>query len=127
MLSRVTPIIMGEELPRMAINSDERYSRQVLFAGIGPQGQEHLRKGRVAVVGCGATGSALITLLARAGLGYLRLIDRDYVEPSNLQRQVLFDEADASESLPKAVAAAPKIRAFNSEIHVDDRVADLTP
>lgn len=111
----------------MAIRSEERYSRQVLFAGIGPQGQEHLRKGRVAVVGCGATGSALVGLLARAGVGYLRLIDRDYVEPSNLQRQVLFDETDAAESLPKAVAAARKIRSFNSELNVEDRVADLTP
>jgi adenylyltransferase/sulfurtransferase len=111
----------------MAISSDERYSRQVLFAGIGPQGQEHLRKRRVAVVGCGATGSALVSLLARAGVGHLRLIDRDYVEPSNLQRQVLFDEADAAESLPKAVAAARKIRSFNSDTMAEDRVADLTP
>jgi adenylyltransferase/sulfurtransferase len=111
----------------MAISSDERYSRQVLFAGIGPQGQEHLRRGRVAVVGCGATGSALVSLLARDGVGYLRLFDRDYVEPSNLQRQVLFDEADASESLPKAIAAARKIRSFNSDLQVEDHVADLTP
>jgi adenylyltransferase/sulfurtransferase len=111
----------------MTISSDERYSRQVLFAGIGRQGQEHLRQARVAVVGCGATGSALVSLLARAGVGHLRLIDRDYVEPSNLQRQVLFDEADAAESLPKAIAAAGKIRAFNSEVEVEERVADLTP
>ena len=78
-------------------------------------------------MGCGATGSALASLLARAGVGYLRIIDRDYVEPSNLQRQVLFDEADAAESLPKAIAATRKIRAFNSEIEVEPHVADLTP
>jgi molybdopterin/thiamine biosynthesis adenylyltransferase len=111
----------------MTIKAHERYSRQVLFSGIGPQGQEHLAKSRVAMVGCGATGSALASLLARAGVGYLRIIDRDYVEPSNLQRQLLFDEADAAESLPKAVAAARKIKAFNSDITVEDRVADLTP
>jgi molybdopterin/thiamine biosynthesis adenylyltransferase len=78
-------------------------------------------------VGCGATGSALSSLLARAGVGYLRIIDRDYVEPSNLQRQVLFDECDAAESLPKAIAAAQKIKRFNSEIAVEPHAADLTP
>ena len=76
---------------------------------------------------CGATGSALASLLARAGVGSIRIIDRDYVEPSNLQRQVLFDEADAAESLPKAIAAVRKIKLFNSEIEVDAQVADLTP
>jgi molybdopterin-synthase adenylyltransferase len=105
----------------------ERYSRQVLFPPIGPEGQQKLAAARFAIVGCGATGSALASLLARAGIGYLRLIDRDYVEPSNLQRQVLFDEADAAESLPKAIAAARKIQAFNSEISVDPHSADLTP
>jgi len=111
----------------MKISSNERYSRQVLFTAIGPEGQEHLARGRVAVVGCGATGSALVNLLARSGVGFLRVIDRDYVEPSNLQRQVLFDEADAAESLPKAIAAARKIRSFNSDIVVEERVADLAP
>lgn len=111
----------------MTIKAHERYSRQVLFSGIGTHGQEHLASSRVAIVGCGATGSALASLLARAGVGFLRIIDRDYVEPSNLQRQVLFDETDAAESLPKAVAAARKIRAFNSDITIEDRVADLTP
>jgi len=81
----------------------------------------------VAIVGCGATGSALAGLLARAGVGTLRIIDRDYVEPSNLQRQSLFDEADAAESLPKAIAAARKIASFNSQIVVDPRVEDLVP
>jgi adenylyltransferase/sulfurtransferase len=105
----------------------ERYSRQLLFLPIGVEGQKKLAASRVAVVGCGATGSALASLLARAGTGYLRVIDRDYVEPSNLQRQVLFDEADAADSLPKAIAAARKIAAFNSEIVVEPHSADLTP
>lgn len=105
----------------------ERYSRQILFPGIGAEGQRRLALARVAIVGCGATGACVASLLARAGVGYLRIIDRDYVEPSNLQRQVLFDEADAAESLPKAVAAARKIAAFNSEVKVEPQVADLTP
>ncbi len=105
----------------------ERYSRQILFRGIGEYGQRKLAAARVAVVGCGATGSALVGLLARAGVGTLRIIDRDYVEPSNLQRQSLFDETDAAESLPKAVAASRKIAAFNSEITVEPRVDDLVP
>ena len=81
----------------------------------------------MAIVGCGATGSALAGLLARAGVGKLRIIDRDYVEPSNLQRQSLFDEKDAAESLPKAIAAARKIAAFNSQIVVEPKVEDLVP
>ncbi len=106
---------------------EERYSRQILFRGIGAQGQKRLAAGRVAIVGCGATGSALASLLGRAGVGALRIIDRDYVEASNLQRQSLFEEKDATESLPKAVAAARKIAAFNSEIAVEGRVEDVVP
>lgn len=106
---------------------EERYSRQILFPGIGEKGQRKLAAARVAIVGCGATGACVAGLLARAGVGHLRIVDRDYVEPSNLQRQVLFDEADASESLPKAVAAARKISSFNSEVNVEPQVADLTP
>ena len=106
---------------------DDRYSRQILFPGIGSEGQKKLARAKVAIVGCGATGACVSGLLARAGVGSLRIIDRDYVEPSNLQRQVLFDEADAAESLPKAVAAARKLSAFNSEIQVEAKVADLTP
>jgi len=105
----------------------DRYSRQILFPGIGPEGQRLLAEARVAIVGCGATGTCVASLLARAGVGSLLIIDRDYVEPSNLQRQTLFDEADAAESLPKAVAAARKITAFNSEVQVTAEVADLTP
>jgi adenylyltransferase/sulfurtransferase len=106
---------------------NDRYSRQMLFSGIGPAGQGRLASARVAIVGCGATGSAIASLLARAGVGTLRIIDRDYVETSNLQRQSLFDEADAAESLPKAIAAARKIAAFNSQVLVEPQVADLTP
>ena len=91
------------------------------------EGQQKLAAARVAIVGCGATGSALAGLLARAGVGTIRIIDRDYVEPSNLQRQSLFDEKDAAESLPKAIAAARKISAFNSQIAVEPRVEDLVP
>ena len=105
----------------------DRYSRQVLFQGIGQEGQDKLRRSNVAIIGCGATGACVSSLLARAGLGHLRIIDRDYVEASNLQRQTLFDEADAAESIPKAVAAARKIAAFNSEVEVHPEVADLTP
>jgi adenylyltransferase/sulfurtransferase len=110
-----------------SLELDERYSRQVLFRGIGAEGQRRLTAARIAIVGCGATGSALASLLARAGVGTIRIIDRDYVEPSNLQRQTLFDEADAAESLPKAIAAARKIAAFNSAIVIESHVADLTP
>jgi len=109
------------------LDPTERYSRQILFPPIGPDGQKRLAAARLAIVGCGATGSALSSLLARAGVGYLRIIDRDYVEPSNLQRQVLFDEADAAESLPKAIAAARKVRTFNSEIEIEPHAADLVP
>src|SRR5216683_4946735 len=106
---------------------DERYSRQVLFAGIGVEGQLRLLNARVAIVGCGATGSVLASLLARAGVGMLRIIDRDYVEASNLQRQTLFDEADAAESMPKAIAASRKIAGFNSQVAVEPQVSDLRP
>jgi len=104
-----------------------KYSRQVLFAGIGEAGQRRLGEARVALVGCGALGSAQANALARAGVGALRLIDRDFVEESNLQRQMLFDEADAREALPKAVAAERKLRLINSATRVEGVVADLVP
>jgi adenylyltransferase/sulfurtransferase len=106
---------------------EDRYSRQVLFSPIGADGQKKLAQSKVALVGCGAIGTCTAALLARAGVGQLKIIDRDYVEPSNLQRQTLFDEADAAESLPKAAAAVRKIAAFNSEITVIAEVQDLTP
>jgi molybdopterin/thiamine biosynthesis adenylyltransferase len=123
----VTSLRQGTEIGKGKQRFEERYSRQILFGGIGAEGQHRLAAGRVAIVGCGATGSVLASLLARAGVGKLRIIDRDYVEASNLQRQSLFDEADALESLPKAVAAARKIAAFNSEIEVEARVEDVVP
>jgi adenylyltransferase/sulfurtransferase len=104
----------------------DRYSRQVLFAGIGAAGQERIRAARAAIVGCGALGSFQAGALARAGVGHIVLIDRDYVEWSNLQRQWLFEEADAREALPKAIAAARRLAAINSEIAVAPIVADLT-
>ena len=104
----------------------ERYSRQILFPGIGEAGQQRLLDARVAVAGCGALGSFQAGALARAGVGFLRIIDRDYVELSNLQRQWLFDECDAEQALPKAVAAARKIAAINHDVQTEPAVADLT-
>src|SRR5271156_51350 len=104
----------------------EKYSRQILFADIGEAGQERLRESSAAVVGCGALGTALANLLVRAGVGRLRIVDRDFVELSNLQRQTLFEEADAQEALPKAVAAERSLRAINSDVRVEGIVADLT-
>ena len=105
----------------------EKYSRQMLFAGIGPEGQERLLASRATLVGCGAIGAATANLLVRAGVGHLSIIDRDFVESSNLQRQTLFDEADALQALPKAVAAERKLRSINSSVTVEGVVADLSP
>jgi molybdopterin/thiamine biosynthesis adenylyltransferase len=106
---------------------NEKYSRQILFAGLGEEGQRRLAASSAVIVGCGAIGAAAAGLLVRAGVGRLRVLDRDFVEPSNLQRQTLFDEADARESLPKAVAAESKLRAINSDVAVEGRIADLGP
>ena len=111
----------------MTPDQRDRYSRQILFSPVGEAGQQRLLASRVAIVGCGALGSFHAAALARAGVGTLRLIDRDYVEPSNLQRQWLYDEADAAEALPKAAAAARAIARFNSSITVEPLIADLTP
>ena len=104
----------------------EKYSRQILFAGIGEEGQERILKAGAVLIGCGALGTAVAGLLVRSGLGRLRVIDRDFVELSNLQRQTLFDEADARHALPKAVAAERHLRAINSGVEVEGIVADLT-
>jgi molybdopterin-synthase adenylyltransferase len=120
--------VTGEQLePPGDRYSDQRYSRQVLFSAIGEAGQERLAASHVAIVGCGATGAAAASLLARAGIGILTLIDRDFVEESNLQRQVLFDEQDAREALPKAEAARRKLAQANSQVEVRAHVADLVP
>jgi molybdopterin-synthase adenylyltransferase len=111
----------------MQESTDERYSRQWRFAPLGQEGQRRIRGSRVAVVGLGALGSVAVELLARAGVGALRLIDRDFVELSNLQRQFLYDEADASEALPKAVAAARRLARVNSSVELEPCVADLAP
>lgn len=102
----------------------EKYSRQILFGPIGAEGQEKLLRSKAALLGCGALGTAQAQALVRAGVGTLRIVDRDFVEESNLQRQMLFDEADARESLPKAVAAERKLRTINSDVRVEGIVAD---
>lgn len=107
--------------------ANERYSRQILFAGWGEAGQRRLAGSTVAIVGCGALGAFQAGALARAGTGRLKLIDRDYVELSNLQRQWLYTEADAEEGLPKAIAAARHLAAINREVALEPHVADLTP
>ena len=127
-----TPLSPEDNSPIASPTADpiadaDRYSRQVLFPGIGPRGQQCLAAAHVAIVGCGAMGAASASLLARAGVGALTLIDRDFVEPSNLQRQVLFDEADARDTLPKAEAARRHIALFNSRVAVHARIRDLTP
>ena len=104
----------------------ERYSRQILFPGIGEAGQERLLGAHAAIVGCGALGSFHAAALARAGVGRITIIDRDYVEPSNLQRQWLFEESDAAAALPKAVAARRALARINSSLDVRGVVADLT-
>ena len=129
-VSRDTPASPPEifaNVQHETIADVERYSRQVLFAPIGDQGQQRLSRGHAAIVGVGATGAATASLLTRAGVGRITLIDRDYVEPSNLQRQILFDEEDARQCLPKAEAARRHLALVNSGIDVRAHVADLTP
>ncbi len=104
-----------------------RYSRQILFEKIGVEGQRRLRDSRVVLFGCGALGSVLANTLVRAGLGYLRICDRDVVEYNNLQRQVLFDEADIDRNAAKAQAAAEKLAGINSDVTVEPHVVDVNP
>jgi len=106
---------------------EEKYSRQMLFAGIGEEGQQRLLASSAVMVGCGAIGAAAAALLVRAGVGRVRVLDRDFVEPSNLQRQTLFDEDDARAALPKAVAAERKLRAINNSVAVEGLVRDVNP
>jgi len=110
---------MGTELAR--------YARQIIYPGIGEAGQRALLAARVTIIGVGATGSVLANHLTRAGVGYLRLVDRDFVELNNLQRQLLYDEEDVAAVLPKAVAAGRKLRQINSSIVIEEIVADVTP
>lgn len=104
-----------------------RYHRQVIYGPIGEAGQRRLLESRVVLIGCGALGTVLADTMTRAGIGHLRLVDRDYVELNNLQRQVLFDEADAAAGNPKAVAAAEALRRINSMISIEPVVADADP
>jgi adenylyltransferase/sulfurtransferase len=103
----------------------ERYSRQILFAGIGREGQERLARSQAVIIGCGALGAMHAEMLARAGVSRLRLVDRDFIEESNLQRQIMFEERDVAAALPKAVAAAARIGRINSETAVEALVKDV--
>jgi adenylyltransferase/sulfurtransferase len=104
---------------------NERYSRQILFDGIGAEGQRRLLASRAVIIGCGALGTAQAEALARAGVGRLRIVDRDFVEASNLQRQTMFTEQDARERLPKAAACVGHLAGINSEIETEAVVADV--
>lgn len=105
----------------------QRYSRQIVLPQVGQSGQEKLRAATVAIIGIGALGSSMAEMLARAGVGTLRIADRDYLEMHNLQRQSLYTEADVESGLPKAVAATRHLSEINSEVHVQMRVVDVTP
>ncbi len=105
----------------------ERYSRQVLFENLGLEGQRRLMNSRVTLIGCGALGSAIAETLVRAGVGFLRLCDRDYLELNNLQRQTLFDEQDVASNLPKAEAARIKLERINSEVTIEAAVTHVDP
>lgn len=104
---------------------NDRYSRQILFNGIGEDGQRRLQTARALIVGCGALGTAQSEALSRAGVGRLRIVDRDFVEPSNLQRQTMFTENDAENRLPKAIAAANHLREINSQIEIEPHIEDV--
>src|SRR6266576_6976435 len=103
----------------------DRYSRQTLFGPIGKEGQERLQASTVTIIGCGALGTVLANNLCRAGVGHLVIADRDYIELNNLQRQILFDEDDVVRHLPKAVAAAERLRRVNSDVKIDALVEDI--
>ncbi len=117
---------MSTDQRKLSAEQRTRYSRQILFEGLGEAGQEKLCASRVAVAGCGALGSLQAAALVRAGVGFLRLIDRDFVEESNLQRQWLYDEQDVREGIPKAQAAARYLRRVNSGVTLDPVAADIT-
>ncbi len=102
-----------------------RYSRQILFPPIGAPGQQHIMKGRAVLIGCGGLGTVLADILVRAGIGFLRIVDRDFVEESNLQRQLLFDLKDVKDNMPKAVAARRRLRAINPEVEIEAVVKDV--
>src|SRR5258708_16272808 len=104
----------------------ERYSRQMRFPGVGLEGQQKLRTSHVTLCGCGALGTVLANHLVRAGVGFLRIIDRDFIETHNLQRQILFDEQDVKDNLPKPEAAARKLRLITTPITIEPVATDLS-
>src|SRR5437660_3180770 len=106
---------------------DARYSRQTRFAPIGEEGQKRLASSRVLLIGLGALGTVVADQIVRAGVGFLRMVDRDFVELSNLQRQSLFDETDVEHNLPKAAAAEAKLRRINSSVQIEAKVDDVNP
>jgi adenylyltransferase/sulfurtransferase len=110
----------------MPAETPNRYDRQTRFTPLGEAGQQQLAAGRALVCGCGALGSVIASTLVRAGVGFVRIVDRDFVELNNLQRQFLYDEADITAALPKAIAAANKLRLVNSAITIEPIVADVT-
>jgi len=116
---------MNATEPNMSSDDLARYARQIRYAPIGVEGQRRLLDSRVLIVGCGALGSVLASTLARAGVGRLRIVDRDFLELNNLQRQVLYDESDVVSGLPKAIVARQRLQQINSQIHVDAVVADV--
>ncbi|MFZ5968418.1 MAG: ThiF family adenylyltransferase [Bacillota bacterium] len=103
----------------------ERYAKQILFDGIRKEGQEKLLEGKVVIIGCGALGTVIANNLVRAGVGYIRLVDRDYIEMSNLQRQLLYDEEDIKNNLPKVIAAENKLKKINSSIRIESIITDV--
>jgi len=117
----------GSEGKKPGSKETDRYSRQVVFRGMGQAGQERLRGATVAVIGCGGLGSAAVNMLARSGVGEIIVVDRDHVELSNLQRQVMFDEADAAARVPKVMAAVRAVARVNSRVRVRPVVADVCP
>jgi adenylyltransferase/sulfurtransferase len=117
--------VKGKQMERKRALDMERYGRQILLPGIGEVGQRKLLHAKAVIIGCGALGTVIANTLARAGVGHLVIADRDYIELNNLQRQILFDEEDIAQGLPKAVAAAQKLSRINSSIRIEPIVADV--
>src|SRR4051794_2501117 len=120
----ISPLALDEI--KMSQRPTSRYDRQARYAPLGDEGQRHLGEARALVCGCGALGSVIAETLVRAGVGFVRIVDRDFLELNNLQRQVLYDEQDVADGFPKAIAAAHKLRRINSEVQIDPVVADAT-
>jgi molybdopterin/thiamine biosynthesis adenylyltransferase len=117
--------VQSEQHPEPTRSPAERYARQIRFAPLGVDGQAALGRGRVLVCGCGALGSVIANTLARAGVGFLRIVDRDFLELNNLQRQVIYDEQDVRDNLPKAIAAQRRLQQVNSDIQIEAIVTDV--